>query len=392
MSIVMIKYGELNTKKDNRMFFIKTLAANIEDKLEGISYKLTKDRTRMFIEVDGKDLSFLNNVLSKTFGIQEYVLVKETSLELEDIKKEILALDLDSFKTFKINTRRGNKSYPYDSMELNNIFGGHVLKNTHLKVDVHNPDLLINVEIRKDHAYIYGKGEKGLGGYPVGVQKKGIMMLSGGLDSPVAAFLAMKRGVRLEMLYFESLPHTSLEAREKIFDLTEKLSFYAPGKIKVHIVNFTKMQEAIYKYCDKDYMITIMRRMMYRISERLAKRRKALVIVNGESIGQVASQTLSSMSCINSVTNMPVIRPVATLDKLEIIDIAKKIDTYDISIKPFIDCCTVFVPKHPVINPSISKALSEEEKFDYEELINDIMKEIITVDIPRKEELFSDIL
>lgn len=392
MSIVMIKYGELNTKKDNRMFFIKTLAANIEDKLEGISYKLTKDRTRMFIEVDGKDLSFLNNVLSKTFGIQEYVLVKETSLELEDIKKEILALDLDSFKTFKINTRRGNKSYPYDSMELNNIFGGYVLKNTHLKVDVHNPDLLINVEIRKDHAYIYGKGEKGLGGYPAGVQKKGIMMLSGGLDSPVAAFLAMKRGVRLEMLYFESLPHTSLEAREKIFDLTEKLSFYAPGKIKVHIVNFTKMQEAIYKYCDKDYMITIMRRMMYRISERLAKRRKALVIVNGESIGQVASQTLSSMSCINSVTNMPVIRPVATLDKLEIIDIAKKIDTYDISIKPFIDCCTVFVPKHPVINPSISKALSEEEKFDYEELINDIMKEIITVDIPRKEELFSDIL
>ena len=194
------------------------------------------------------------------------------------------------------------------------------------------------------------------------------------------------------MLYFESLPHTSLEAREKIFDLTEKLSFYAPGKIKVHIVNFTKMQEAIYKYCDKDYMITIMRRMMYRISERLSKRRKALVIVNGESIGQVASQTLSSMSCINSVTNMPVIRPVATLDKLEIIDIAKKIDTYDISIKPFIDCCTVFVPKHPVINPSISKALSEEEKFDYEELINDIMKEIITVDIPRKEELFSDIL
>ena len=217
-------------------------------------------------------------------------------------------------------------------------------------------------------------------------------MLSGGIDSPVAGYLALKRGVKLEAVYFEAIPHTSLEARNKVIDLSKKLCKYCDS-LKLHIVPFTEIQEAIYKECNPDYCITIMRRMMYRIMEKLAKRQKALVIVNGESIGQVASQTLTSMSVINSVTNMPVIRPVACLDKLEIIDIAKKIDTYNISILPFEDCCTIFVPKHPVINPSMQECIKNESMFNYEELIEKTVDNILTININNDvEKEFSDLL
>ena len=209
-------------------------------------------------------------------------------------------------------------------------------------------------------------------------------MLSGGIDSPVAGYLALKRGIKLDCVYFEAIPHTSLEAREKVISLTKKLAKYK-SEINLHIVPFTEIQESIYKYCDDDYTITIMRRMMYRIMERLLIKYKGLAIVNGESIGQVASQTLDSMSVINNVTNVPVIRPVACLDKLEIIDIAKKIDTYDISILPFEDCCTVFVPKHPVINPTLTACLKNEEKFDYNSLIEKTINNIFTIKITEEE-------
>ena len=210
-------------------------------------------------------------------------------------------------------------------------------------------------------------------------------MLSGGIDSPVAGYLTLKRGVALDCIYFESMPHTSIEARNKVIDLARKISKYT-HKINLHIVPFTALQEAIYHYVREDYCITIMRRMMYRISEEVAKRNNCKVITNGESIGQVASQTLTSMSVINNVTNMPIIRPVACLDKLEIIDIAKKIDTYDISILPFEDCCTIFVPKHPVINPKLEQCLIEENKFDYETLLNDCIENINTIEITEKKE------
>ena len=217
-------------------------------------------------------------------------------------------------------------------------------------------------------------------------------MLSGGIDSPVAAYLAMKRGVHIEALYFEAIPHTSINARNKVIDLCKKLSVYT-NSIKLHIVPFTEIQESIYKTADPEYVITIMRRMMYRITERMAKRRRCLAIVNGESIGQVASQTLTSMKVINSVTNYPVIRPVACLNKLEIIDIAKKIDTYDISILPFEDCCTVFVPKHPVINPKEALCIEMEERFDYQDLINKTLKNIKTITITEQDkDSFSDLL
>jgi thiamine biosynthesis protein ThiI len=266
-------------------------------------------------------------------------------------------------------------------MEFNNVIGGLLLKNIpNISVDVHNPEYTLKIEIRDKNTYIYGMEIKGAGGYPVGVAGKGILMLSGGIDSPVAGYLAMKRGIKIECLYFESPPHTSEMAKNKVKQLVEKLSEFQPD-IKLHVVNFTNMQEAIYKNINPDYMITIMRRMMYRISERLIRTRKALVLINGESVGQVASQTLPSMSVINNVTNIPVIRPVACLDKLEIIDIAKKIDTYETSILPYEDCCTIFLPKHPVINPELSLAIEYENSFDYQTLIEEAIatKETITI-------------
>jgi thiamine biosynthesis protein ThiI len=299
----------------------------------------------------------------------------------------------DNPNTFKIETKRSNKSFPLNSYEVNNVLGGHVLKNTsNIKVDVHNPELLIKVEIRDNKTYIYSKEYDGAGGYPLGTQKMGMLMLSGGIDSPVAGYLAMKRGIVLDAVYFEAIPHTSLEARNKVIDLSKKLCKYCDS-IKLHIVPFTKIQEAIYKECNPEYTITIMRRMMYRIMEKLAKKNKGLVIVNGESIGQVASQTLTSMSVINSVTNMPVIRPVACLDKLEIIDIAKKIDTYDISILPFEDCCTVFVPKHPVINPELDICEEYEKLIDVDGLIKRAIESEEVIKIrSEKENKYSDLL
>ena len=270
------------------------------------------------------------------------------------------------------------------------MMGAVVLKNKECKVDVHNPDLILNIEIRSEGTYIYTKEVLGLGGYPVGVQGKGLLMLSGGIDSPVAGYLALKRGVDLECLYFESPPHTSLEAKNKVVKLASIIDKYS-GNIKVHVVPFTELQEAIYKNVPDTYIITIMRRMMYRIAERVSKRRNCKVIINGESIGQVASQTLTSMSVINNVTNYPVIRPVACLDKLEIIDIANKIDTYETSILPYEDCCTIFVPRHPVINPELSKCIEYENLFDYETLLEKCIDNIETIK-NLKNDNFSDLL
>ena len=274
-------------------------------------------------------------------------------------------------------------------MELANYFGGVVLKNkNNIKVDVNNPDTTINIEIRKENTYIYYNAYKGLGGYPNGIQGKGLLMLSGGIDSPVAGFLAMKRGIKIEAVYFEAIPHTSLEAREKVITLVNKLKKYT-NDIKLHIVPFTKLQEEIYKNVSPNYVITIMRRMMYRIMASLCEKEKAKVIINGESIGQVASQTLNSMYVINNVTNLPVIRPVACLDKLEIIELAKKIDTYETSILPYEDCCTVFVPKHPIINPSLEETLKEEAKVDYEKILQEV---IANTFIYKEEETYEDLL
>ena len=391
--IVIIKYAELNTKKDNKRFFLKTLAKNIEDKLSDIEKEIVYDTGRMFIY--SNDLDTIVKRLKTIFGIHEIELGYELeSNSIDFIEESLRELVKDKeISTFKVETKRSDKNYPLKSPEISKKMGGVVLKNVEgAKVDVNNPETLINIEIRFNKAYIYFEKEKGLGGYPTGTLGKGMLMLSGGIDSPVAAYLAMKRGVRLEAIYFESPPHTSDAAKEKVKSLVKVLSNYS-GYIKLHVINFTEIQEAIYKNAPHDYLITIMRRMMYRISERIARKNNAKIIVNGESIGQVASQTLTSIGVINETIKMPVIRPVACLDKLEIIDISKQIGTYDISILPYEDCCTVFVPKHPVINPSLDKAIEYENLFDYEELLKKAIKEETVIKItPEDDKKYSDVL
>lgn len=386
--LIMIKYGELSTKKGNISFFIKTLYKNVKNKLKGLDVNIYKDKARMYIEFNDSDLDEIKNRINHVFGIHEYDIVYSCKSELDEIKNTVLELCKNiEFKTFKSICKRSDKSFEKDSQEMNRVIGGVVLKNIDgVSVDVHNPDLYINVEIREDKTLIYFNKYAGLGGYPVGTQDKGLLMLSGGIDSPVAGYLAMKRGIAMDCVYFEAIPHTSINARDKVISLSKKLLNYT-DKINLYVVNFTKIQETIYKNCKGDYTITIMRRMMYRIMEELCKKVNAKCIINGESIGQVASQTLTSMMCINSVTNYPVIRPVACLDKLEIIDISRKIDTYDISILPYEDCCTVFVPKHPVINPSIEVSVEEENKFDYKSMIEETINNINIIEITEEKNL-----
>ena len=383
--LILIKYGELTTKKDNRKTFIKTLETNIKNKIKNLYTDITKTMSRMYITYDEINEEEILKNLKKIFGIHSIVICDKVNTNEDDIKNKVLEiLKEKEFKTFKVSTKRSDKTFKYTSMEFNNIIGGLVLKNFDCKVDVHNPELNLEIEIRQEGTFIYNKEYSGLGGYPVGIQGKGLLMLSGGIDSPVAGYLSLKRGVNIECLYFESPPHTSLNAKNKVLKLAEILNDYS-GTIKVHVVPFTKIQEEIYKNIPGNYNITIMRRMMYRIAERFAKRRNCKILINGESIGQVASQTLNSMVVINNVTNMPVIRPVACLDKLEIIEIAKKINTYETSILPYEDCCTIFVPKHPIINPSLETAIEYEKLINYEELINECIKNIETIKIEKQE-------
>ena len=394
MRVILIKYGELSTKKGNRNFFINTLYNNVKSKLGMYDVSINKDRAKMTIKFRDEDLDDIVKIVGKVFGIHTFNIAYLCDSDEDAIKSTVMeVVSNTNFNTFKVDTKRSDKCFPIHSGDLNRILGGMILKNVpNIKVDVHNPDLLLKVEIREDGTYIYYNSFNGSGGYPVGTQPKGMLMLSGGIDSPVAGYLAMKRGIVIDAVYFEAIPHTSLEAREKVITLCRKLSSYT-NHINLHIVNFTTIQEEIYKNCREDYCITIMRRMMYRIMEKLATKYNGLAIINGESVGQVASQTLTSMSVINSVTNMPVIRPLACLDKLEIMDIARKIETYETSILPYEDCCTVFVPKHPAINPKIETAIKEENKFDYNKLINEAVDSLNTIqvnDVVNNE--FSDLL
>ncbi len=392
--LFLIKYGELNTKKANIGLFLKTLQKNILDALKDIDVKVVFDKGRMYVKTAEDNFLIVKEKLQKIFGIYEIAIGYE--LETNDftlLEESLIELLKDKeFKTFKIETKRSDKSYFLTSPLINQKLGGTVLKNIKdVRVDVINPDLHINVEIRKTNAYIYFETIKGLGGYPTSTLGKGLLMLSGGIDSPVAGFLAMKRGVKIECIYFDSPPHTSIEAKNKVLTLANIIGEYQ-GNIKVHIIPFTKLQEAIYKEVPNEYMITIMRRMMYRISEKIAHKNHCKIIVNGESIGQVASQTLDSMSVINEVVKMPVIRPVACFDKLEIIALAKKIKTYDTSILPYQDCCTIFVPEHPVIYPSLDKCLEYEQNFDYESLINEAIKNEVIIKNNEKQNDYSNYL
>lgn len=379
--LIMIKYGELTTKKGNRDNFISCLLNNIHEKLKNYEFNIIKDRSRMYIESDSIDE--ISKILTNIFGVHGIVIAyKINTNNIEDIKKSALeVLNFKNFKTFKVVTNRALKDYPLDSMEISRIVGGYILAHSKDKsVDVHNPDEILKIDLRNEGCFIYTNEIPGIGGYPVGIQGRGLLMLSGGIDSPVSGYLALKRGIKIDCIYFESPPHTSIEAKNKVSSLAKILCKYT-NKIKIYVVPFTKLQESIYKVNASNYMITIMRRMMYRISCEVAKKYDLKVLINGESIGQVASQTLESMSVINNVTNMPIIRPVACLDKLEIIDIAKKIGTYETSILPFEDCCTIFLPKHPIIKPVLDKCIDIENRFNYEELIKDAIENIEVIEV-----------
>lgn len=391
--IIIIKYGELTTKKANINFFIKTLKDNVIKTLSSFNVLVNYDKGRMFIEADENNFDLIVSKLKTVFGIHEIITgYKYDNNDIENIKENVVnLLKEENFTTFKVITKRSDKKYPIDSMEISRKVGGAILKNIEgVNVDVHNPEKEIYIEVRLNAVYIYFDKIKGIGGYPVGTQGKGILMLSGGIDSPVAGYLAMKRGIKIEAVYFESPPHTSLNAKNKVIELAKKLAIYN-NSIKLHVINFTNIQESIYKNIPHEYLITIMRRMMYRICERIAKRENAHVIINGESIGQVASQTLTSMEVINEVITKPVIRPVACFDKLEIIDVAKKIDTYETSILPYEDCCTIFVPEHPVINPQHDKCEEYEKLIDFENLINEAVKNKEVIKITN-ENKYQDLL
>lgn len=392
--IILIKYGELSTKKANINFFLKTLKDNVERSLKNEDVIVNYDKGRMFVSLNKDNFDLVVEKLKKVFGIHEIVIgYKIDDTDLNTIKEHLLILAKEKeFKTFKVETKRSDKTYHLNSMEISRSLGAHLLKNIEgLKVDVHNPELNINVELRKNACIIYFDRYEGFGGYPVGTLGKGLLMLSGGIDSPVAGYMAIKRGVKLEGIYFESPPHTSVAAKNKVMDLASKLAVYN-NDFKLHVINFTEIQEAIFKNIPHEYLITIMRRMMYRISAIIAKNNRGHILVNGESIGQVASQTLTSMEVINSVVNIPVIRPVACFDKTEIIKLAKEIDTYETSILPFEDCCTIFVPEHPVINPEKIKCEEYEKLIPWEELIYKAIKNHEVIKVSDKKEEYNELL
>ena len=386
---IMVRFGELSTKGKNKNEFIKILAKNIASALSDFSdIGIIVRYDHIYVKLNDNDPLRVIEILKDVSGIQGLSLVLKTDDNIENLKKVCLELVCqEEGKTFKVHSKRANKTYPMISDQINREIATVILKNTNLKVDVHNPDITVSVEIRDEGAYVFTHTYKGAGGYPLGVGGKIMHMLSGGIDSPVAAYLLMKRGIKIECIHFASPPYTNAGVIEKLKDLLRKLNKYQP-EIRLNIIPFTKLQEEIYAQSDESYAITIMRRMMFRLADRLAKRRRCLAISTGESVGQVASQTLDSMNVINDVTNMPVLRPVVCYDKTDIIDLAKKLDTYDISIRPFEDCCTIFAPKNPKTRPSMERVLEFEAKWDYNKMIDEALNNVEVIHIKKGNDLF----
>ncbi len=368
---IVVRYGELSTKGKNRKEFTRQLTNNIKKRLQdhkALTYNTLHDG--LFIKLNGEDYPSIKEELKDIFGYSYFSGAIRVNKDIEEVKKVTLALaENHNVKTFKIATKRHDKSYPMRSDEINRALAGNILHNTSLLVDVHEPDLMIYVSVDKDFIYVMDEKVRGGGGYPTGINGMAMVMMSGGIDSPVAAYMTMKRGLKIECIHFASEPYTSKQALDKVLTLAEKLSV-CQEEINVHIIPFTDLQLAIYKNVDEPYCITIMRRMMYRIADQICKNRKIKVITNGESIGQVASQTPESISVIGKVADTLILRPLCTMDKLEIIDIAKRIDTYETSILPFEDCCTIFDPKNPVTKPKEDKCLHYESLFDYQPLVD----------------------
>jgi thiamine biosynthesis protein ThiI len=372
---ILIRYGELSLKGKNRKNFIRKLLDNTKKALSGFS-KLEYDAgfDRMFIYLNGEDPDAVAKIVGTIFGISSYSLAIKTKPDMDAILEAVKdCIDLNKPGTFKIQARRHDKMFPVVSDEINRKAATVILKNSDWKVDVHHPDVTILIEVREDAAYIMSHKLKGAGGYPVGIGGRAMVMLSGGIDSPVASWLLMKRGIHIEAVHFAAPPYTSAQAQEKVMSLARQISA-CQGEIVVNVVPFTTLQLAIYQNAPESYAITLMRRMMVRIAQGLAEKRHCLAIGTGENVGQVASQTLESMYVINNVTAMPVLRPVLCMDKVEIIDFARKIGTYETSILPFEDCCTIFTPKAPVTKPKLEKCIEYESRWDWQDMVKDCIE------------------
>lgn len=401
-SEIMIRYGELSTKGKNRMRFINKLKRNIQDVLSIYpDVTVTADRDRGHVFLNGQAYEPVAESLKQIFGIQAfnpvYRLDKDVAL-LEKAVQDIMTGLYREGLTFKVASKRADHNFVLDSQELNLTLGNAVFRALpSIQAQMKKPDVTLKVEIRDEAAYISHEEIKGAGGLPVGTSGKGMLMLSGGIDSPVAGYLALKRGVDIEAVHFASPPYTSPGALKKAHDLTRKLTKFG-GNIQFIEVPFTEIQEEIKEKAPEAYLMTLTRRFMMRITDRIREERKGLVIINGESLGQVASQTLESMQAINAVTNTPIIRPVVTMDKLEIIDIAQEIDTFEISIQPFEDCCTIFAPDRPKTNPKIKNAEQYERRMDVEALVERAVAGIMVTEITPQvekdevEDLIDDLL
>lgn len=399
---IMVRYGELSTKGKNRKTFIMQLAQNVKRALADFpALKIHADRDRMHILLNGEDSEEVIPKLSKVFGIQNFspsIRIEKEMPAIRAMVQEVVREVYTPGKTFKITAKRSDHSFELDSNGLNQELGGAVIEAIpEIQVQMKKPDINLRIEIRKDAAYLSYETIRGSGGLPVGTSGRGMLMLSGGIDSPVAGYLAMKRGVEVEAVHFASPPYTSEQALQKAKDLAEKLVPYV-GTIQFIEVPFTEIQEEIKRVVPQGYLMTITRRLMLRLTDAIREMRKGLVIINGESLGQVASQTLQSMVAINEVTSTPIIRPVVSMDKTEIIEIAEKIDTFELAIQPFEDCCTIFAPPQPKTRPRLDKAQEYEARLDLEGLMARALEGLKITEISaetakdKQEDEFADFL
>jgi tRNA uracil 4-sulfurtransferase len=388
---ILIRYGEISTKGRNRNKFVDKLRKSIKTALSSYpKIKMEVSRDRMYILLNGENAKEIIEKLKKIFGIQSFSPAIKVGRDLLEMKKAALELVSGLYRegqTFKITAKRSDKTFELNTDEINQAFGGHLLKNIPgIKVDVKNPDINLRIEVRQEAVYLSCETILGAGGLPVGSGGKAMLMLSGGIDSPVAGYMAMKRGLEIEAVHFFSPPFTSERSKEKVMDLSKKLSEIY-GSMILHIVPFTNIQQAVRKQVPENYSMTTTRRLMLRITDEIRKKQQGLAIITGESLGQVASQTLESMYTINEVTNTPILRPLITMDKTDIIKIAKEIDTHDISIRPFEDCCTIFVPASPKTKPRREKVKHYESFFDFEPLIQEAAQGVETIHIkPEKNQ------
>lgn len=376
MKVILLRFGELYLKGNNRNVFESMLINNIKEKLQGEEYRFQKTFGRYVISdyKPNREVDIVEK-LKKVFGLYSISIAEEVDATKEDIENFIKNIKIKT-ENFKVYVKRANKNFPISSMDFAKELGGIILENnTNKNVELYQPQTLISVDIRLNgKAYIFDEIIKCQGGLPLGSAGKALLLLSGGIDSPVAGYLMAKRGLKIEALHFHSYPYTSEQAKEKVLTLAKKLCDYV-DEVKLHIISFTKVQEEIHIRCRNEFMITIMRRIMMRIAQKICQNNELGAIVTGESLGQVASQTMQSMTVTGGVVdNLPIFRPCIAMDKEDIMEIANKIDTYQTSILPYEDCCTVFLPKNPVIKPTIEKCLKEESYLNIDELVDQAMQ------------------